>query len=130
MALRSLALATGVAQLTATLCAAAELSSAEEYRQAIHAASDRAHGGQIYRSSCEVCHGATGEGYSGGYGAAFPLTGGQHFRVLALALVRFRLGQSSTHEMQYFSDNYRLTSAQDVADVAAYVAALQPARAD
>jgi cytochrome c553 len=56
----------------------------------------------------------------------FPVTAGQHFRVLAMALVRFRHGHASTHGMQYFSDAHRLTGAQDVADVAAYIAALQP----
>lgn len=73
-----------------------------------------------------MCHGANGEGYPGGAAAAFPVTGGQHFRVLVQALVRFRHGHNSTHGMQYFSGTSRLAAAQDVADVAAYVAALQP----
>jgi cytochrome c553 len=124
--MRRYALAFGVAQLTAALCTGAELSSTEEYAQAIRATPDREHGGQIFHSRCEMCHGVYGEGYAGGQVAAFPVTAGQHFRVLALALVRFRHGRNSAHGMQYFSNAYRLTGAQDVADVAAYVAALEP----
>ena len=125
--MRSLALAIGLVQLAAGLCAGAELSSSKEYADAIHATPDLEHGGQIFRSRCEMCHGTNGEGYPGGTAAAFPETGGQHFRVLVLALVRFRHGYGSTHGMQYFSNASRLAAAQDVADVAAYVAALQPA---
>ena len=125
--MQRLAFAIGIAQLAVSLCTGAELSSAEEYALAIHATPDREHGGQIFRNSCSPCHGASGEGYAGGAAAAFPVTAGQHFRVLVMALVRFRHGQTSTHGMQYFSDAHRLTGAQDVADVAAYIAALQPA---
>jgi cytochrome c553 len=125
--MRRLALAIGITQLAATLCPGAELSSAQEYAQAIRATPDLGHGGQIFHNRCEPCHGATGEGYPGGAGAAFPVTGGQHFRVIVMALVRFRHGHSSTHRMQYFSNADRLAGAQDVADVAAYIAALQPA---
>jgi cytochrome c553 len=122
-----LALAIAVAQFAATLCAGAELSISKEYAQAIRATPDLEYGGQIYRDKCEICHGATGEGYPGGPAAAFPITGGQHFRVLVLALVRFRHGHNSTHRMQYFAGTSRLATTQDVANVAAYVAALQPA---
>ena len=125
--MRSLALAIGILQLAAPLFAGAEVLSAQEYVQAIRATPDREHGGQIFHNRCEMCHGASGEGYPGGLVAAFPVTGGQHFRVLVMALVRFRHGHNSTHGMQYFSDAYRLAGAQDVADVAAYVAALRPA---
>jgi cytochrome c553 len=124
--MRRLALAIGITQLAATLCAGAELSSAQEYAQAIRATPDLGHGGQIFHNRCEPCHGATGEGYPGGGVAAFPVTGGQHFRVIVMALVRFRHGHSSAHRMQYFSNADRLASAADVADVAAYIAALQP----
>lgn len=125
--MRRLVLAISIAQLAASLCPAAELSSAQEYAWAIGATPDREHGGEIFHNRCEACHGVSGEGYPGGPVAAFPLIGGQHFRALVLALVRFRHGHNSIHGMQYFSDAYRLTGAQDVADVAAYIAALQPA---
>jgi cytochrome c553 len=124
--MRRLAFAIGIAQLAATLCAGAELPSAQEYALAVRAIPDREHGGQIFRNRCAPCHGASGEGYPGGAAVAFPVTAGQHFRVLVLALVRFRHGRNSPHGMQYFSDAYRLIGAQDVADVAAYIAALQP----
>jgi len=127
--MQSLALALALVQMGVGLCAGAELSSSKEYVDAIHATPDLEHGGQIFRNRCEMCHGANGEGYPGGTVAAFPETGGQHFRVLVLALVRFRHGHNSTHGMQYFSNASRLAAAQDVADVAAYVAALQPASA-
>jgi cytochrome c553 len=122
-----LTLAIGLAQLAATLSVGAEATSSDEYARVIHATPSLAHGGQIYHKSCEMCHGATGEGYPGGPVAAFPVTGGQHFRVLVVALVRFRHGGNSTHGMQYFAGKYGLAGVQDVADVAAYVAALQPA---
>jgi cytochrome c553 len=124
--MQRLAFAIGIAQLAVSLCTGAELSGAGEYALVIHAIPDREHGGQIFRYSCAPCHGASGEGYAGGAAASFPVTAGQHFRVLAMALVRFRHGQTSTHRMQYFSNAHRLAGAQDVADVAAYIAALQP----
>jgi cytochrome c553 len=127
--MRSLVLALGIAQLAATLCAGAELSSSEEYALAIHATLNPEHGGQIFHGKCEMCHGARGEGYPSGPAAAFPVTGGQHFRVLVLALVRFRHGHSSTHRMQYFAGADRLGGAQELADVAAYMAVLRPASA-
>ena len=126
MTMRSLALAIGLAQLLVPVCASAQLSSSEEYAIAIHAVPDVEQGGTIFRNRCEACHGAYGEGYPGGSAAAFPAIGGQHFRYLVLALIRFRHGRNSTHGMQYFSDASRLATAQDVADVAAYAAALQP----
>lgn len=125
--MRRLAFVIGIAQLAVSLSTSAELSSAGEYALVINATPNREHGGQIFRYSCAPCHGASGEGYAGGAAAAFPETAGQHFRVLVMALVRFRHGQTSTHGMQYFSDAHRLTGAQDIADVAAYIAALPPA---
>jgi cytochrome c553 len=124
--MRFVALAIGIVQLTAAVSVAAELSSPDEYSRAVRAVPSPDKGGQIYRNSCLVCHGVSGEGYPGGPVAAFPVTGGQHFRVLVLALVRFRHGRNSIHGMQYFSDANRLAGSQDVADVAAYVAALRP----
>jgi len=93
------ALASGLLQLGAGLCAGGELSSFEEYAGAIHATPNLEHGGQIFRNRCEMCHGTNGEGFPGETAAAFPETGGQHFRVLVLALVRFRHGHDSTHAM-------------------------------
>jgi cytochrome c553 len=121
-----LAIAVATALLTTTLSASAEESGAAEYASVIRATPDREHGKQIFQEKCAPCHGARGEGYPGGDVAAFPIIGGQHFKFLALALVRFRHGHSSVHHMQYFSNAARLPAAQDIADVTAYVAALQP----
>jgi cytochrome c553 len=120
------AIAIATALLTTTPPVSAEETGAEEYARAIRATPDREHGKQVFHERCEPCHGARGEGYAGGDVPAFPITGGQHFRFLALALVRFRHGHNSTHQMQYFSNAARLPAAQDIADVATYVAALQP----
>ncbi len=119
-------LAIAVALLTAARCMGAELTSAQQYSQATHVTPDREHGERIFRNRCEVCHGEHAEGYPGGQVAAFPVIAGQHFRYLIVALIQFRNGRNSPHGMQYSADTYSLTGAQDVADVAAYVATLLP----
>jgi len=81
---------------------------------------DIAHGAELYKT-CAACHGADGRGTSNG---EIPAIAGQHGSVLLKQLADFRYEQRWNERMQYFTDRHFLAGAQDVTDVAAYVASL------
>lgn len=83
---------------------------------------DVAHGAKLYET-CSACHGSRGEGVSDG---TVPAIAGQPFSVVAKQLVDFRSGGRLDPRMQHFSDTTHLSYSQEVADVAAYVARLEP----
>lgn len=78
------------------------------------------HGAELYQT-CAACHGEDGRGTDDG---EIPAIAGQHGSVLLKQLTDFRHEQRWNERMQNFTDRHHLTSAQDLTDVAAYVASL------
>jgi cytochrome c553 len=97
----------------------------EELRETLQASADSAHGGHLF-SICAECHGAHGEGNANGWP---PQIAGQHARVVAKELVDFRTGLRWYDPMERIAGRHVLQRVQDIADVAAYVAALPPSSA-
>jgi cytochrome c553 len=83
-----------------------------------------AHGEQLF-ATCAACHGVDGAGTADG---TVPAVAAQRFRVVAGELVDFRRGSRLDPRMENFTDQHHLENAQDIADVAAYISALKPAR--
>ena len=81
---------------------------------------DLARGAKLY-DTCAACHGADGRGTADG---DIPAIAGQHGSVLLKQLADFRYDQRWNERMQYFTDRHFLPGAQEVTDVAAYVASL------
>lgn len=79
-----------------------------------------ARGASLYET-CAACHGADGRGTSDG---EIPAIAGQHGSVLLKQLTDFRHEQRWNERMQHFTDRHALDSAQELTDVAAYVASL------
>ena len=78
------------------------------------------HGAELYRS-CAACHGPDGRGTEDG---EIPAIAGQHGSVLLKQLTDFRHDQRWNEHMRHFADHHHLADAQDLTDVAAYVAYL------
>jgi cytochrome c553 len=81
---------------------------------------DLVHGAELY-GSCAACHGPDGRGTEDG---EVPAIAGQHGSVLLKQLTDFRHEQRWNERMQHFTDQHHLAGAQDLTDVAAYVASL------
>lgn len=82
------------------------------------------HDGNVERgerayTSCAVCHGKDGSGYSDG---TFPQLGGQHSSVIIKQLIDIRQGRRTNPLMLPYAK--RLSGAQEIADVALYVSLL------
>src|SRR6187549_2192331 len=82
---------------------------------------DLAHGAELYQT-CAACHGPDGRGTEDG---EIPAIAGQHGSVLLKQLTDFRHEQRWNERMQNFTDRHHLAGAQDLTDVAAYVASLR-----
>ena len=78
------------------------------------------HGADLF-ATCASCHGSDGRGTTDG---EIPAIAGQHGSVLLKQLTDFRNEQRWNERMQHFTDRHHLTGAQEVTDVAAYVASL------
>lgn len=105
------------------LLAAAALGAAsgnDELRRARAARPDPVHGAQLF-AGCLSCHGSDGAGESNG---TVPRIAGQHASVLIKEIVDFRRRRRWDLRMEQVAGGHRLGGAQDVADVAAYVAGL------
>lgn len=81
---------------------------------------DLRHGAELYQT-CAACHGADGRGTVDG---EVPAIAGQHGSVLLKQLTDFRHDQRWNERMQNFTDRHHLAGAQDLTDVAAYIASL------
>jgi cytochrome c553 len=81
---------------------------------------DLAHGADLYQT-CAACHGPDGRGTADG---EIPAIAGQHGSVLLKQITDFRHEQRWNDRMRNFTDRHHLESAQDLTDVAAYVANL------
>jgi cytochrome c553 len=77
-------------------------------------------GAKLY-GTCAACHGPDGRGTGDG---EIPAIAGQHGSVLLKQLTDFRHDQRWDERMRNFTDRHHLTGAQDLTDVAAYVASL------
>ena len=99
---------------------AADGAAAKEFQAAVALTPDPANGLRLYET-CRACHNADGSGTVDGNVAAIA---GQHYRVVLQQLVDFRHDRRWDIRMEHFVDKHHLTSAQELADVAAHVASL------
>jgi len=81
---------------------------------------DLKHGAELFQT-CAACHGQDGRGTDDG---EIPAIAGQHGSVLLKQLTDFRHDQRWNERMQNFTDRHHLPGAQDLTDVAAYIASL------
>lgn len=94
----------------------------DELRRALQATPDPARGAQLF-AGCVSCHGSDGAGEANG---TVPRIAGQHPAVLIKELVDFRSRRRWDLRMEQVAGGHRLAGAQDMADVASYVATLHP----
>ena len=92
----------------------------QEFQEGAWLEPDLAHGAELFET-CAACHGKDGRGSDDG---EVPAIAGQHGSVLLKQLTDFRHEQRWNERMQNFTDRHHLTGAQDLTDVAAYVAYL------
>ncbi len=102
------------------MVAAAGGTARSELNEVLRAKADANHGAQLF-AQCAACHGADGNGETRG---SAPRIAGQHYRVLAKQIVDFRHGKRWDFRMEGMADQHHLAGAQDIADVAVYVAGL------
>jgi len=95
--------------------------AASELAAARAATPDLVRGEELYRT-CAACHGEDGGGVPDG---TIPAISGQPAAVLMRQLVGFRSEQRSDIRMEHFADRTHLASAQQIADVAAWIASLR-----
>ena len=91
-----------------------------EFREAAALEPDLKRGARLY-DTCAACHGADGRGTEDG---EIPAIAGQHGSVLLNQLTAFRHDLRWNERMQHFTDRHHLADAQDLTDVATYVASL------
>ncbi len=92
----------------------------DELRDAMLAQPDARRGADLY-AACGSCHGAQGRGVADG---SVPAIAGQHYTVIAKQLVDFRHGKRWDIQMEHAARSAQLTSGQDLADLAQYIATL------
>ncbi|MGA0054093.1 MAG: c-type cytochrome [Steroidobacteraceae bacterium] len=93
-----------------------------EYRAAAAAVPDARRGDQIF-ATCAACHGVDGSGLPDG---SVPVIGSQHYPVLLRQLVDYRHAERWDIRMEHVSRLKVMQTPQDLADVAALIASLQP----
>ncbi len=91
-----------------------------EFHKALTLTPNADNGREIYRS-CATCHGPEGWGRPGG---EYPQIAGQLRNVIIKQLIDIREGNRGNPMMRPFTDTRTLQSAQDIADVAEYIAKL------
>ncbi len=108
--------------MVVALAAVAQPAVAESELAAARAATpDPVRGEELYRT-CAACHGDDGSGVADG---TVPAIAGQPAAVLMRQLVNFRSEQRNDIRMEHFADRMHLASAQQIADVAGWVANLK-----
>jgi cytochrome c553 len=95
-----------------------------ELRAALNAQPRSAHGARIY-AKCVACHGKDGGGSTNGI---TPALAGQHARYLIKQIAEFRDQERFTGDVHDNAMREYIVNAQGIADVAAYLAELPPAR--
>jgi cytochrome c553 len=98
----------------------ARVGAIQEFNDAARLQPDLARGEKLF-DTCAACHGPKGLGTDDG---EIPAIAGQHGSVLLKQLTDFRHEQRRDERMQHFADQHHLPGAQDLTDVAAYVASL------
>jgi cytochrome c553 len=93
-------------------------SSKQELQDAMRTRPDYDRGAQLFQQ-CASCHGADAGGQTSG---EVPRIAGQHYRVLLKQLVDYRYGKRWDFRMEELADKHHLKDAQDIADVALFVA--------
>jgi cytochrome c553 len=83
---------------------------------------DARRGDQIF-ATCAACHGVDGSGLPDG---SVPVIGSQHYSVLLRQLVDYRHAERWDIRMEHVSRLNVIQTPQDLADVAALIASLQP----
>lgn len=96
-------------------------SARTELDAALSAKPDATRGEALF-SQCVQCHGAAGGGDPAG---TAPRIAGQHYQVIVRQLIDFRYGKRWDFRMEGMADRHHLTTAQEIADVAAFVSALE-----
>ncbi len=114
----ALALAAAVALSEPASPSAAGASA--ELRAALAANADPTRGEDLY-APCGACHGPDGRGVRDG---SVPAIAAQHARVLIKQLVDYRHGRRWDLQMEHAARMQHLARPSDLADLAAYVAAL------
>lgn len=97
-------------------------TQSETFEEAMHVRPHIDHGTEIFET-CAACHGTDGWGASDG---SVPAIAGQSAPVLIKQVIEFRYDARHSIRMQHFTDRHHLTTAQDLADVAGYIATLPP----
>lgn len=113
----------GVAAAFVPLTANAVSTADETYATALRLKPSLDHGEQLFQL-CAACHGPDGTGAPDG---SVPAIAGQYVPVLLKQLIDFRSDARQSIRVQGFLSHHQLT-AQDLADVAAYVSSLPPRR--
>ncbi|MFO1401543.1 MAG: glutamate-5-semialdehyde dehydrogenase [Steroidobacteraceae bacterium] len=119
---KDLARAVGSIALLCSAAAFAAASAVSELSQSLAQPGDATRGASLY-ATCAACHGADGGGVADG---TVPAIGAQPQRIIVKQLVDVRRQQRRDLRMEHFADRRHLEGARDIADVAAYAAALQP----
>ena len=91
----------------------------QELREVLRQTPSLAHGAELFRN-CVPCHGTDGNGLPQG---DVPAIAQQHQRVIAKQLIDYRHAERWDPLMEEVVARHGLSSARDIADVAAYVAA-------
>jgi cytochrome c553 len=92
----------------------------QEFVDAARLEPDLKRGAEFFQT-CAACHGTDGNGTPDGQ---VPAIAGQHGSVLLRQLTEFRHELRRDERMQHFTDRAHLPGAQELTDVAAYVASL------
>ena len=96
----------------------------DELHAALKAQPRSAHGARIY-ANCVACHGKDGGGSTNGI---TPALAGQHARYLVKQIAEFRDHERFTGDVHDNAMREYIVNAQGIADLAAYLAELPPAR--
>jgi cytochrome c553 len=102
---------------TPGLALAAE-SSKQELQDAMRTRPNYDRGAELFQQ-CMSCHGPDAGGEATG---EVPRIAGQHYRVLLKQLVDYRHGKRWDFRMEELADRHHLKDAQDIADVALFIA--------
>lgn len=109
-------------RMNGTSARAATPGAGAELEAVLRTVPNREHGKALFRT-CSVCHGAHDASLPIGW---VPEIAGQYPRVIAKQLVDYRHGARWDLRMEIIAGRHVLPSDQDIADVAAYVAGLNP----
>ena len=107
---------------TSSVLASPRGEASVEYQATLAAVPDARRGDQIF-ATCAACHGVDGSGLPDG---SVPVIGSQHYPVLLRQLIDYRHAERWDIRMEHVSRLKVMQTPQDLADVAALIASLQP----